>query len=121
MINNDYEILFVKALCVTVAVEAAVIIICIRLIPVLSCRITVIKSFAISIIPSVLTLPYLWFLLPVFITDYNHRMIIGEIFIFLFEIILIKIIADFPWRFALMLSFLANSASIAAGLVVFKY
>ncbi|NLE01763.1 MAG: hypothetical protein GX640_18005 [Fibrobacter sp.] len=117
----SYEKQFLWALCLTVAVEAAVVILSSLLIPaVKQFKIKSRRIVAAGIIPSVLTLPYLWFILPAFIPQFYPRAISGEIGIFIVESFLIQIISGIPLKYSSLISFLANSISIVTGLLVFR-
>ena len=116
-----YEQHFLRALPLTVAVEACVVIALLRLLPALKkYPLSLLNVAAAGTVPSILTLPYLWFIMPLFIQNYTGRVVGGEITVFLAETVLLRVITGIPWRCNALLSFVANGASILAGLIVFR-
>ncbi len=113
-----YENLFLLALLLTVAVETALLFIIVRL---------VFKDKKISnglllftgIICSFATLPYLWFILPFFLTSRALYLLVGELSVFLIEAIIIYFILKLDIRKALLVSFICNLVSFLLGLVIF--
>jgi hypothetical protein len=117
----DYEIKFMEALALTVAVEAIVICMMIRLLPPLRRRsIPLLPMVAAGVIPSVATLPYLWFIAPAFIHPYGLQVGAGEVAIWAVETVMIRLLVNIPVRWCALLSFTANAASVLAGLAVFR-
>ncbi len=116
-----YETQFLLALLLTTTVETATIIVAVYTLPFLRKRQkTLPQIIGAGIIPSVATLPYFWFVLPAYIKGYLPRILIGESGIFLTETVLILFLTRFQLRQCALLSFLANTASILAGLLVFR-
>jgi len=116
-----YESLFLCALVLTVAVEAAVIVTILRVVSGLGRqKYDAIRIVAAGVLPSVATLPYLWFVLPAFMSGYHVRVAVGEVAVFLVEAALLYLLLGVKPRYAALLSFVANSASIIAGLAVFR-
>ena len=117
----NYEIRFLFALALTLAVEGTVIIISLRILPTFRTRrVSWSRSIIAGIVPSVATLPYLWFIFPLVISDYYVRIVTGEIAIIGAETVVLRYLTNLSWRKVALLSLLANIASIAAGLLVFK-
>ena len=117
----QYETQFLYALLLTVGVEGLVVVPALRIIPGLrSVRFSLLRVIGAGVLPSAATLPYFWFVLPAFIQNYLPRVVIGEISIFLIEAILLRLIITIPLKYCMLLSLLANGASIGAGLVVFR-
>jgi len=71
--------------------------------------------FLLGILPSSLTLPYLWFVIPFFIVDATQRILIGELLVVVFEALLFKLLTRFNLKICLGMSFLANFTSFAIG------
>ncbi|MBN1578896.1 MAG: hypothetical protein JW913_20210 [Chitinispirillaceae bacterium] len=116
-----YETLFLQALLLTIAVEGAVIAGAARFFPVLRrWKIPAARIIGAGIIPSIATLPYLWFVLPAFIASYSMKIVIGEVAIALIETVMLRLLINLPLRHCALLSLLANGASILAGLAVFR-
>jgi uncharacterized protein YqhQ len=119
--TSTYELLFLKALCITVLVEAGVVIGFTFLMPeIKKMKLSSLKIAGACVVPSSLTLPYFWFLVPVFFTQFLSRSIGGEIAIFLIETLILKIILDIPVKYAVLVSFCANCMSIIAGLFILR-
>jgi uncharacterized protein YqhQ len=117
----NYETLFCKALITTVVTESAAIATIIRFVAGIGHRrIVWPRIVGACIIPSCATLPYLWFVLPAFITDFYVRTIVGEVAITVTETVILKALLLLPWRYCALLSLVANCASIGAGLLIFR-
>ena len=71
-----------------------------------------------GIISSTLTLPYFWFILPEFITDRIIYIIVGESAIILIEAFIYFYLLKLKFSQALIVSLIANIASILIGLIV---
>jgi hypothetical protein len=70
-----------------------------------------------GVLASSLTLPYLWFIAPA-IVGAAYALIIGEILVFLVEAGIYILVLQISVRRALLVSFIANLASLAFGLVL---
>lgn len=117
----SYEVRFLQALALTVAVEGCVIIALVRLLPAIRRYApSLLKTIAAGTVPSMATLPYLWFVVPAFIKTYTAQSIAGEIGVFAVEIVIIRLLVNLPLRWCTLLSLAANGASILAGLVAFR-
>jgi len=105
------EIEFLKSLLITVTVESIVIYFLLYK-----------ESFKISTkllsgtIPTLTTLPYIWFVFPYFIKDREVYTIFSELFAVLLEAVIIYLILRVGFRYALLLSFIANAISYLFGL-----
>lgn len=71
--------------------------------------------FLLGILPSALTLPYLWFVISFFITDAIQRIVVGEMIVVIAETILLKLLSQYNLKICLALSILANFNSLAIG------
>lgn len=120
-VYRAYEAEFLSALAVTVLVEASVVVLSLRIKFFYNRRKSVSwsQSIAAGILPSVATLPYLWFVLPAFVATYLRRTIIGEIGIMVVELMILRFLTGLPWRKSALLSIAANIASVAVGLLIF--
>ena len=64
------------------------------------------------------TLPYLWFVLPVWLKTYMVLIIGGEILVVFLELVFYCFLFNITWRKALIVSVCCNAVSILAGLLV---
>ena len=71
-----------------------------------------------GIIASVLTLPYYWFVLPVYISSRSLYIFIGEVLIIFIEAIIYNQFLKLKLSNALIVSSVANIASIFLGLII---
>ena len=116
----NYELRFFYALILTISVETTVIVVVLFfLFRTESNGIRRSRFLGAGVFPSLATLPYFWFVLPTMISSYVACILIGETVIFAVEIVLLRLLLNMRWRSVAILSFLANSASIVAGLLVF--
>lgn len=110
-----YQTLFFLALILTLAIEVLVVLF---LASFLIKKTKVSKIIFASIIASVLTLPYLWFVFPAY-TDSRYYVVFGEIVVFLIEsFIYYRLLEIKLWK-ASVLSFVANLTSVLIGFIVF--
>ena len=113
-----YETEFLRALLLTMSVETAVILTAAYTIPSLrTAKLPLPRLLGAGIVPSATTLPYFWLVLPAYLHSYLPRVIIGEGGIVLVETVLILLLTRLPLRHCALLSFLANGASIVAGMI----
>lgn len=112
-----YESLFLKGLAQTLAMEATVVWLLVRWFP--SCESPAQPGWprvlAASTLPSLLTLPYLWFLGPWLVPDRFWRAAIGEPIIALVEALMIGLLLQCSARRAAFLSLIANVVSWQVG------
>lgn len=73
----DYEILFLKSLALTIFIESLVLVVFFRLI-VRNEHISINQLLSTGLIASLATLPYLWFILPVYVDQKLWYIVIGE-------------------------------------------
>lgn len=70
------------------------------------------KVFLTTFFVSMFTLPYVWFVFPTLIMwTRNTSLIFSEFFIFSVEAIIYRIFLKLPWRWAILISLIANIAS----------
>jgi len=115
----NYEYSFLLSLFLTVIVETSVLFIAfrhffIRDTPHLSNSLLL---FA-GIFASFSTLPYLWFILPLFIKPYYMYAAVGEFLVVLIESVIYYFVLRIGSRKALLLSFVCNLASFLTGLML---
>jgi len=111
--------LFLNAWVLTVAIETAVLLLVVRLLfrierPEMSNGLLV---FA-GVFCSTTTLPYLWFVLPVFLEPFAARAILGESLVVLVETVFYLFVLRMGVRRCLFASLLCNLTSVAAGVMI---
>jgi hypothetical protein len=117
----NYEITFLQALSLTVAVECAVVVALTRLLPgVRRYAPSLTKTIAAGTIPSMATLPYLWFVVPALIHPYVVQLMAGGGAGFAGGWVVVRLILNLPPRWGARVAFSANAASILAGMIVFR-
>lgn len=112
-----YETKFLVSLILTLFIEVPIVLILLRFI---SPKIRLYKTLLIAILATSLTLPYLWFIFPVYI-EYPFYIIIGEIIVFLIESLIYWQLIQITFRKALLISFIANLSSLLIGLLISNF
>ncbi|MGM0771844.1 MAG: hypothetical protein ACQESU_09620 [Halobacteriota archaeon] len=115
-----YEYQFLIALLVTVIIEVTLLFATVRYFFKIN-RTSIKDSLLIftGTFCSFSTLPYLWFVLPVFIRTYSHLVAIGEVSVVLVEAVIYFFVLKVRMEKALSLSFICNLASFLAGMYLF--
>jgi len=115
-----YEYLFLEALLFTVFIESLVLFLIIRLIfRIKQKKISSKILLFTGILCSFATLPYLWFLLPLFFHSYLAYVIFGEIIVFILESTIYYFVLGINMKNAAFVSFACNAASFLLGLIIF--
>jgi hypothetical protein len=112
----EYESLFLISLLLTVVIETIVMLVYFRLTK------STIKPLPILFtawIASFSTLPYLWFILPVFIWDNTLYVVVSELTAFVLETFIIKGILKTNALHAICCSLACNATSFLLGLLIF--
>ena len=123
----QYELVFLKALLFTVATEVVAGIF-FRL---AETKLGFFKKKVLSVIPwwkfvvviamaTVMTLPYVWFVLPFLVTPKIVFQVIAELFAWLMEAVFYGFCFRLKAREALVFSFVLNLFSVVLGLLFFK-
>jgi hypothetical protein len=73
------------------------------------------EIFSAAVIINCLTLPYVWFVFPIFFWDFNIAIWTSEIFVFVIEAIFYKFYLQLSIRNASLISLIANLASFSLG------
>jgi hypothetical protein len=114
-----YELQFLKALCLTVVIETACLFFIVRVI------LKIDKHQApdsllvfLGIFCSSATVPYLWFILPLFIKTALVYNIVGEVGVVILEAIIYFFVLKIGIKRSLVVSLLCNSISFLAGCIV---
>jgi hypothetical protein len=119
MEKNLYEILFLKGLVFTVLVEAAVFFPLYYFWLGKRSAAELLYGIFVCAAASVLTLPYVWFIIPAFVPDRTVYMISAEAFAFLLEAIIYRVLLKCRYREAFVLSLVCNAGSFGLGLLLF--
>jgi len=112
-----YETKFLLALLVTLLVEIPILFLLIRY----ALKIENIGEKRILFaggIASLLTLPYVWFVLPPYINS-RYYIHIAEVLVFMAEAICYNILFDIKINISLLLSLITNLASFTIGVIIF--
>jgi hypothetical protein len=113
----DYEIIFLKALLLTVLIETSVLFLIFK---------TLLKSVEANnyillltgILASSATLPYLWFIFPLFIKSKIWYTIFSESFAIVAESFIIKGLIQINYTKSLIISIICNAISYIIGLLI---
>lgn len=112
-----YEYTFLKALFLTIIIESEVIFLLTKYL--LKKELSNASIAVAGALPSFATLPYLWFVLPVFFIGHHTLFIIvGEFLVFILEALILYKLLDVKIQEAFLLSLVANLASYAFGLLL---
>jgi hypothetical protein len=115
----NYEVLFLKSLVKTIVIETLMLVVAIRWFFKINASTIDLRSIVFSgFICSFATLPYLWFILPAYIHNRTMYVALGEIAVTLLEAIFLCFILKITKYRALILSILANGASLLIGLLI---
>lgn len=83
-------------------------------------KIEISKIVFTGFVASALTLPYFWFILPVYIFNRSLYIVIGEVLIIFIETIIYKQFLELKLPKAFVVSLIANISSILFGLMIIK-
>ena len=109
-----YENRFVYALFTTVFIESIVVFI------LLPKDTDIFRKIASGILPSALTLPYIWFVFPAFFGMGEFYRWFSEIFAIVIELWVIYFISSISVLRAFFISFIANIVSFLLGILIFR-
>ncbi|MEM0465901.1 MAG: hypothetical protein QXW97_04355 [Candidatus Pacearchaeota archaeon] len=110
-----YETKFLVSLILTLFIEVPIVLIFLNFIlP----KIKLYKKLLIPILATSLTLPYLWFIFPIYI-EYPFYIILGEVTVFLIESLIYWQFLPINLKKAMIISFVANISSFFFGLLLF--
>jgi len=119
MYEFGYEIKFIMSLFITITTETLTILVLYRIFktslnPPIKIDIVVIGG----IIPSFATLPYLWFILPLFIRDYILFIVVGEFSVVIIESIILFYLLKIKLLHSALTSLICNLFSFLLGVVL---
>jgi hypothetical protein len=110
-----YELHFLYSLGITLLVEVPLVVVLMYLFK--EAKIGIWRTIGIGILATSLTIPYLWFIFNSFF-DYRKMVIGGELFVFLVEMLIYRKLLPIKFSKAVVISLVANLASILVGLVL---
>jgi hypothetical protein len=114
-----YEYQFLIALLITIVVETACLFLIIRVVyKKNSYEISNSLLFFLGIFCNTTTLPYLWFILPIFIKTRAIYVVVGESAVVIAEAIVYYFVLRMGIRKSLIISFFCNAASFLIGLLI---
>lgn len=112
-----YETMFMRALGLTIGVELPLVALLLGVWP-WPRSVSWKRILVAGTLPTLTTLPYLWFLAPVVLTSRMSLFCLAEPAIALVEAAIVRSLVRTTWARALVVSFVANGASLAVGLVL---
>jgi len=113
----DYELLFLKSLLLTIVIEIAVMLFLFRVL-FKNKEIGYIRLMFTGFVASFATLPYLWFILPVYLDQRLWYIIIGESFAILMESFILFAMLRIKYVKSLLTSLICNAVSYLIGLMI---
>lgn len=108
-----YERAFLLSLCVTLAVEVPIVFLIAWYKYKIRDRFSILFT---GFLATILTLPYLWFVLPAFISNRVAYLIVGEVLVFFAELIIYYKVLKISFKGAFVLSLTSNTISAILGL-----
>ena len=113
----DYELLFLKSLALTIVIETCVLVIYFRFVVKLT-EVKISKLLFAGFVTSFSTLPYLWFILPVYIDQRIWYVIVGESFAVLVEAVIIGAVLRIKFLKSFLCSLVCNMISFLTGFIL---
>lgn len=113
-----YELNFLVALGATVSIELAVIAIIAKLFLKKVNTFSNVAVISAGLLPTMTTLPYIWFVFPYFIVDRQIYVISSESFAVIVESFILFVLLKRPLQHCFLISLLANMISVLLGLVI---
>lgn len=112
-----YELSFLKALMLTIFIETSVLFLLFKIV----FRISGINNWILlltGILPSMTTLPYVWFIMPAFVKTRLYYLVISEVSVTAIESLIIWGILRTNYTKALIASIVCNTTSFLIGLLI---
>ena len=113
----SYGVYFLLSLLLTLAVEILTLFLTAKYL--LKIKIQTKEILRWGIFVNLFSLPYLWFVFPLFISSHNY-ILIGEILVVLIESVILLQALKINFKNAFVLSLTANLASYLAGIIVLR-
>lgn len=114
----NYEFLFFKGLLATILIETIVLILFVRLL-LKNKDISLIRLLGTGLFTSFATLPYLWFILPYFVSEQMAYIISGESFAVIMETFILSLFLRTKIGTSFLISLTCNAISFSIGLLLF--
>lgn len=111
----SYEQSFIASLAITLLVEIPVVFLLVKYVYKKVDKKGIIFA---GIVASALTLPYLWFILPFYLSDRMIYLICGELMVVFVEAFAYSRLLTLNFRQALLVSFVANLVSVVVGVII---
>ncbi|MDD3084178.1 MAG: hypothetical protein PHP82_04085 [Candidatus ainarchaeum sp.] len=112
-----YELNFLFSLIITLIIEIFVLILLIKKIFKIT-KISITKIIFVGFIASFATMPYLWFVIPTFLLNRIQFIIIGELIVFLVELLIYNQFLELSLKKSAIISLICNLSSIIIGLII---
>jgi hypothetical protein len=113
----SYGFYFFLSLLLTLAVEIPVLFLAVKYL--LKIKIQTKEVLYWGVFVNLFSLPYLWFVFPLFISSHNY-ILIGEVLVVAIETIILLRVLKINLKNAFILSLIANVASYLAGLIILR-
>ena len=113
-----YEIMFLKALGFTIVIELVILVVIVRYFYKIKKKEISNGLLIFAGTASFATLPYVWFIFPAFIKEYNLYLIVAEISVLFLEAIFYYFVLKIGFLKSFFLSLVCNTASFVLGIVV---
>lgn len=110
-----YEQSFITSLAITLLVEIPIVFLLVKYVYKKIDKKGIIFA---SIVASALTLPYLWFILPFYLSDRMMYLIFGELIVLTVEALVYLRVLGLSFKQAMAVSFFANLISTVVGLII---
>lgn len=111
-----YEIKFLLSLILTLILEIPILILFFKKLE--NKKIKLSKLIFIGFLASALTLPYLWFILPIYLHSLSY-IILGEMFVIIVESLIYSNLLEIKFSKAIIFSLVCNLISFFIGLLIF--
>jgi len=114
-----YEVQFFLALAFTIIIEYIVFLVISRVNKKIAFHVNDLKKLGFSVLASGSTLPYVWFVLPVFFTNYVFFNVVAELSVTITESLIYYFLGISNLKNSFWLSFGCNAVSYVIGLLIF--
>lgn len=113
----DYELNFLQALGCTIFIELLTFIVLVKVMPFFQ-QPSIGRLLFTGILPSFATLPYLWFIVPLFVQTQLSYIVFSESFAVIVESLIIVGLLRCKYAHALMISFICNTMSYGGWFII---
>lgn len=121
MNHDSFEVmLYLKNLLLTIGIEVIVLFIALRFLSKINkIRYPSVLVLTVGTLASLATLPYVWFVFPVLITDRQFYLAVSECFAWIVETIIYMTVLKLPFKTCLLISLVCNATSFITGLILY--